>query len=49
MEGWELREAWRVDRVATGAAYVTIVVAVFVDLVVAIFIGVVLSLLLYSI
>jgi SulP family sulfate permease len=48
-EGWELREAWRVDRVATGAAFVTIAVAVFVDLVVAIFIGVVLSLLLYSI
>jgi SulP family sulfate permease len=48
-EGRELREAWRVDRVATGAAFVTIVLAIFVDLVAAIFIGVVLSLLLYSI
>lgn len=48
-EGWKLREAWRVDKVATGAAYVTIVVAVFIDLVVAIIAGVFLSLLLYSI
>jgi len=48
-EGRVLRESWRVDKVATGAAFVTIVVAVSIDLVVAIFAGVVLSLLLYSI
>jgi SulP family sulfate permease len=49
MEGRELNEAWKVDRVAAGAAIVTIAVAVFIGLVVAILIGVVLSLLLFSI
>lgn len=48
-EGWRLREAWRVDKVATGAAIMTIIAAVFIDLVVAIIIGVFLSLLLYTI
>ncbi len=48
-EGRELNEAWKVDRVAAGAAIVTIAVAVFIGLVVAILIGVVLSLLLFSI
>lgn len=48
-EGKVLREAWRVDKVTTGAAFVTIIVAVFHDLVAAIFVGVILSILLFAI
>jgi SulP family sulfate permease len=47
-EGVELGVAWRVDKIATTAAVVTIVVGVFEDLTVAIFTGVVLSLLIYT-
>jgi SulP family sulfate permease len=48
-EGKVLREAWRVDKVAAGAAFVTIIVAVFRDLVAGIFVGVVLSILLFAV
>ena len=47
-ESRELASAWKVNRVATAAAFVTIIVGVFEDLTVAIFSGVVLSLLLYA-
>lgn len=48
-EGKVLREAWRVDKVAAGAAFVTIIVAVFRDLVAGIFVGVILSILLFAV
>jgi SulP family sulfate permease len=48
IEGRELASAWKVNRMATAAAFVTIIVGVFEDLTVAIFSGVVLSLLLYT-
>ena len=47
-EGRELSVSWKVNKVATAAAIVTIIVGVFEDLTVAIFAGVILSLLLYT-
>ena len=47
-EGVELGVAWRVDKIATTAAVVTIVVGVLDDLTAAIFAGVILSLLLFT-
>jgi SulP family sulfate permease len=47
-EGRELAAAWKVSRLNTVVATITILVGVFVDLTAAIFAGVVLSLLLYA-
>lgn len=47
-EGRELAEAWKISRLNTTVALMTIIVGVFTDLTVAIFTGVVLSLLLYA-
>jgi SulP family sulfate permease len=47
-ESRELGASWKVNRVATAAAIVTIVVGVFEDLTVAIFAGVTLSLLIFT-
>lgn len=47
-EGRELVKAWKVSRVNTIVAVITILVGVFDDLTAAIFIGVILSLLLYA-
>jgi SulP family sulfate permease len=47
-EGRELAEAWKISKLHTAAAIVTILVGVFSDLTEAIFAGVILSLLLYA-
>ena len=47
-EGLQLVPAWKVNKLATAAAIVTIIVGVFEDLTVAIFAGVILSLLLVT-
>jgi SulP family sulfate permease len=47
-EGHELAEAWKISRLNTFVAVITILVGVFSDLTVAIFTGVILSLLLYA-
>jgi SulP family sulfate permease len=47
-EGRQLVPAWKVNKLATAAAIVTIIVGVFEDLTVAIFAGVILSLLLVT-
>ena len=47
-EGRELVEAWKISRLNTAVATITILVGVFDDLTAAIFTGVVLSLLLYA-
>ena len=48
-ESRELRAAWKVNRITTAVAIVTIIMGVFEDLTVAIFTGVILSLLVYTI
>jgi SulP family sulfate permease len=47
-ESRELGASWKVNRVATAVAIVTIIVGVFEDLTVAIFTGVILSLLMFT-
>jgi SulP family sulfate permease len=48
-EGEELSEAWKVSRINTATAIVTIVIGIFFDLTNAIFGGVILSLLLFAV